>query len=62
MPQDASAIEALACWNHQLMIQLGAACNYNAYASREYKRLVDKLECAHLDAELRDSEADCWQG
>jgi len=36
--------------------------NYNAYASREYKRLVDELECARLDAELRDGEADRWQG
>jgi len=57
--QDASAVEALACRNHQLTIQLGAVRNYNAYASREYKRLVDELECAHLDAELCDSEADC---
>jgi len=61
VPQDASAVEALARRNHQLTIQLGAVRNYNAYASREYKRLVDEPECARLDAELRDSEADRWQ-
>jgi len=62
VPQDASTVEALAHWNHQLTIQLGAARNYNAYASGEYKRLVDELECVRLNTELRDSEADCWQG